>query len=294
MMNKNVTLLVCVVSLCLTGLVACSSGGGGGGGFFGEDLTDDPLALLAAEAAGHTTAGMEIVLLGAGLLTEIPLGELPAEAVEIAEVAINELLSDCVTAELLEGSNGLSLEFASGGCGIPGTNVQLEGGFAFSTDAEEETATWGLGFDAFKVAGVEVDGALEVTIEQSEKLDYTFDELSVVSSSQDIEIDAFGNLTTNSEHTRVSFDGDSTLNLNGDTFSLEVDDLNRSFLTDCFPETGTITVDLTSEDGDDFTASIVFEDDALGLDSDDSGIVRVTIDGEDHVAELPSRNCSGF
>ena len=274
-------------------LVAC--GGGGGGGLFGEELTDDPEALQAAETGGHATAGLEIVLLGAGLLTELPLGQLPEEAVQVAEVAINELLSSCVTAEAItEGGTGLSLEFSASGCGIPETKVLLKGGLSFQTEATEETDTWGVAFDSFEVAGVEVDGAIEATILQGEKLDYEIDALQVASSSRDIEVDSAGSLTTNSAHTRVTFDGQGALVLDGDTFAVEVDNIDRSFITDCFPETGTIRVTITPAEGEAFDATLAFEDDALGLDSDDSGLVRVTLKGEEHVAKLPSRNCTGF
>jgi hypothetical protein len=291
-MTHSKPLLFCL-SLSILLLTAC--GGSGGSSLFDVDLTDDANALLVAETGGHTTAGLEIVLLGAGLLTEVPLGELPEEAVQVAETALNTLLSDCLTAEVLtDGGTGLSLQFDDSGCGIPKTNVSLKGGFSFQTDSTEATDTWALGFDQFEVAGVEVDGDLEVTIEASEKLDFSIDFLSIVSSSQNIELDTSGSLTTNSAHTKVTFDGKGSLDLDDDTFEVEATNINRSFITDCFPEAGSISVSFTSDDGEVQQATLAFEDDGLGLDSDDSGLVRITLNGEEHIAELPSRNCSGF
>lgn len=283
------------LSLSLLALWVGGCGGGGGGGLFGVDLSDDPDALQAGRTAGNVSAGLEVILTGAGLLTEVPLGMLPAEAVQVASDGLNELFESCLTATpITEEGTGLSVSFAQGGCGIPTTNIQLQGGFSFQTTATEETSQWGASFTSFEVAGVAIDGAVDIEIQQGESLDYTIDELSVNYSGEPIMIDSQGTVNTNAGHTEIVFSGQGAVTYGGNTYSVEITNLNRHLTTDCYPETGTLRVGVTTAGGQSIMASVSFDDSGLGLDSDDSGVVQVSVNGKDHNVQLPARNCSGF
>lgn len=286
--------VVCVVSALALWVTACG-GGGGGGGLFGADLTNDPDALTAADSAGTLSGGLEVVLIGAGLLTKVPLGQLPEEAVQAASSALNELLEGCLTADTIQGdATGLSVTFGAGGCGIPATNVQLAGGFAFQTSATETTDTWSMTFNQFNAAGLAVDGSATVTVEPDTRLQYEMSDLSVVSSSRDIRVDGTGDLVTNSGLDELTFTGQGAVTYNGATYSADLVNVNRHLVSDCYPETGTITLGFTSTSGATVSATITFDDSQLGLDSDDTGQVSVVIDGVTHTAQLPARNCTGF
>lgn len=71
-------------------------------------------------------------------------------------------------------------------------------------------------------------------------------------------------------------------------------DVSRALATDCYPESGSVEVTFADDAGDDRLAVITFEDSPLGLASDDSGKVNVTLDGHDHIVSLPPRGCVGL
>lgn len=288
----HLTLLGLAAALAL--LSACGGGVGSSLGLGDREVTSDPDALLAAQVAGNATAGMESALAGVGLLTEIPLGQLPDEAVQIASSALNELFSSCLAVTPITGeSTGLTIAFAQDGCGLPKTNLALRGAFSFETGSSEAGDRWAMRFEQFLIAGIGVSGGLEAQILQGEKLDYNIDALQVDYGSDPIAVDAIGSLTTNGAHTDILFTGQGAVTFSGDTYAMEITDLDRHFTSDCFPEAGTVSVSFPGATGQ-TTATIAFDDSNLGLDSDDSGLVYVRLNGAEHVAELPSRLCSGF
>ncbi len=140
-----------------------------------------------------------------------------------------------------------------------------------------------------------VDGDIDVDVASGAALDFAIDELNVQYGGRQLLVDSMGDLDTNSAHTDFTFSGQGAITWGGSTYGMTIANVERHMSTDCYPESGTITVMVTSaEDGKEFEATISFEDDALGLDSDDTGLVYVTLNGEQHTAKLPSRTCTGF
>ncbi len=269
---------IAVMSLCA--LAGCHAG-----------VSDDPGAERAAAAAGRTASALEALSVVASILDELPAGAPPDEAVAAANVALEAAFLGCAEITVLAGDTiGLWLSFPGNGCSIPLTGLDLRGAFSFETTSMEETSTWAVSFDRLVVLDVAVDGAVWVRIEEGRRVVYEIADLVVNTGEAEIRLDGEGVVVTDPLLSDVLFDGNGRVGLDGESFAFEVDDLSRKLRGDCYPESGRISVSVLSRFGLVVSAEVDFED--RGLDSDDSGLVRVTLLGEEHVARLPERACA--
>lgn len=289
-LNKRGFVLFCVCAVLIPSLSGCEAAND----LITGETTSDPQALLVAEIAGHGSAGLETALIGAGLLTEIPAGTIPTEALAVVEVALNTLISNCLTFEAISGiSSGFDIKFADGGCGIPLTNFKLQGGFKFETLATDTTSEWIINFTQFQVAGVSVNGLINITTKDKTALDFNIVNLDVAYNSFSAKIPVLtGSLTTENSHTDITFNGAGSVIYKDVTYAFVAKDLERHTKTDCYPEKGALSVTITGADGKETAAAIAFDD--LVLDSDDTGKVSITYSGTTHTAKLPSRICDAF
>jgi hypothetical protein len=293
-MYRRWLMVACWVSLVT--LTAGLSGCEGANDLITGALTTNPDALKAAEVGGNATAGLEVALIGAGLLTELPAGQLPSEALSVAEAALNGLISDCLTFQAIDGvagvGTGFDIQFASGGCGIPATNINLKGGLKVTTLATDTTSSWFIGFTQFEVAGVFIDGTINVEVKDKTSLSFDIVDLDASYSGSAVKVSLKGDLTTNTAHTDVTFSGAGAVVYGGTTYAFTATNIERHTTSDCYPEKGALSLTIITADGKETSAGIAFSD--LVLDSDDSGKVYVTLNGEQHTAKLPARLCTGF
>lgn len=141
--------------LSLSGTLLFACGGA-------EEVPED--ALLAAEAAGHFTAGLETASIAGGLITELPSEEPANEAVEVAASVLDELLGSCASIEATAGeATALLLDFGSSGCAFLETPLVFYGAVSYQTAEDGIVETWTVEFDAFQVGDVTLDGVITMT-----------------------------------------------------------------------------------------------------------------------------------
>ena len=272
------------LSLSITLLVAC-----------GGDAAVPEEALLAAEAAGHFTAGLETASIVGGLITEFPAADPADEAVEVAASVLDELLGSCASIEASTGeTTALLLDFGSDGCGFLETPLVFYGAVSYQTTEEGLVETWTIAFDDLQIGDVTLDGAVTMTQVLGLTAGFELADLTVSYGDVELSLASTGGLQTTDSHLEVGFSASGSFTWADRSWSLEAVDVSRSLLTDCYPETGIVEVSFADDAGDDRLAVITFEDSQLGLDSDDSGKVSVTLDGEEYVVTLPSRGCVGL
>ena len=254
-------------------------------------ITDDPGALRAAAAAGRTASALEALAVAASLLAEIPRNVTPDEAVAAANTTFEAAFLGCAEVRVMTGeTTGLWLTFPGDGCSIPLTGVDLAGSFSFETTSIDETSTWTVSFDGLQILDVSIDGAVTVVIEDNRRVLYDVEDLNVAYGDAMVYLDGRGAVITDPLLSDVVFDGDGTIVYDGDTFAFDVENLSRKLAGDCYPERGTVSVNVRTSQGLVARATVEFHD--RGLDSDDSGLVTVMLQGEEHVAPLPERACA--
>lgn len=249
-------------------------------------------ARLAAEAAGHFTAGLETASIVGGLITEFPTADPADEAVETAATVLNELLGSCASIEASAGeTTALLLDFGSDGCAFLETPLVFYGAVSYQTTEEGLVETWTVEFDDLQIADVTLDGAITMTQILGLTAGFELAELSVSYGDVEVSLSSTGGLQTTASHLEVGFSASGSFTWADRSWSLEAADVSRALATDCYPEAGSVEVSFADEAGDDRLAVVTFEDSQLGLDSDDSGKVTVSLDGEEHVVTLPPRGC---
>jgi hypothetical protein len=272
---------------CLSGfllLTACKGG---------SDVPDD--IRLAAEAAGHFSAGLETTTIVAGLMTEFPAEEPADVAIETAADVLDSLLGSCadVTATTGDETN-LTLDFGDDGCDFLQTPLALYGAVSYQTSEDGLVSSWTITFDQLQISGVTLDGSITVTKVLGLTANFELDNLMISYDNIMIDLTSSGGLQTVDSHLEVGFSASGSFTWADQIWSLEAVDVSRQLTTDCYPESGAINVSFLDAGGADSLAVIRFIDSQLGLDSDDSGEVEVTVDGESYTVQLPERACTGF
>ena len=270
--------------LSMTLLVGCGGG---------EAVPED--ALLAAEAAGHFTAGLETAAIVGGLITEFSTEDPADEAVEAAAAVLDELLGSCASIEATAGeSTALLLDFGTDGCAFLETPLVLYGAVSYQTTETGVVETWTIAFDALQIGDVTLDGAITMTQVLGLTAGFELADLTVSYGDVSLNLTSTGGLQTSASHLEVGFSASGSFTWADRSWSLDAVDVSRALLTDCYPEAGVVEVRFADDAGAERLAVVTFEDRQLGLDSDDSGKVAVTLDGEEHVVTLPSRGCIGL
>ena len=271
-----------LAALLLTG---CSGGG--------IDAPDD--VVLAAESAGHFTAGLETASIMAGLMTEFPADEPADAAIETAASVLDSLLGSCadVTTETGD-ATGLSLDFGDDGCSFLETPLVFYGEVSYLTTEDGLVEAWTIAFDQFQISDVTLNGSITVTQILGLTAGFDLDALTVSYGGVELSLSSTGGLQTVDSHLEVGFSASGSFTWSDRTWSLEAIDISRHLTTDCYPEAGLVEVSFVDDGGVDRLAVVEFIDDQFGLDSDDSGEVQITMDGLEYFVQLPSRSCIGL
>ncbi|HEV8325097.1 MAG TPA: hypothetical protein VG389_26010 [Myxococcota bacterium] len=257
----------------------------------GRKVTNDPDAVRAAAVAGHTDRALEGIAVAASLLADVPPAALPQDAVVVARDVLNVLFLGCADIEIFTGTTaGLTIAFPDGGCRVPLTGVALQGTLTFTATTADDSSTWSLVLEDFVVPEFQGDGAVTVVILEGRSVTYDVEDLWVSVAGVEVTLNGAGVVYSAAGSRDVVFDGSGQVGYDGNTYGFDVDALSRRPSRDCYPESGRITVSLRLENGLDASATVDFKDHG-GLDTDDSGLVKVTIEGRSLTAALPERAC---
>ena len=258
----------------------------------------EPRMVAAAQETGDAMLALEGAMLGLGLLTDVEPGRTPAETFQLAGAVINATFHGCAVATPLAGGrSGLRVQFAAAGCGLPDTGARFRGALALELPALGGVGEYRVAFERFAVGGdLLLDGSAAVRFVDRSRLSYRLEGLGASVAGHTLTLDSRGDLTSGRAHTVATFDAVGSVTLDGVARALDVRELQRDLVGDCYPQRGAVTLDLPAAGtaGLRSRASVTFDDSEAGLDSDDTGLVWMTVDGRRETVQLPARACAAL
>jgi hypothetical protein len=254
--------------------------------------TTDPTYVAAAAQLDQLLLGLEVTGVGIGFMAGREPGSVPSVTLPILETGFRQAFGGCATVSSNTMTGELSLDFAPGGCALPEASTRVSGGLTVRSMESMGTTTLGLAFRNFAITNAPtVNGSVTVRFIDGATLEGTFGDFSITQNgATPVRVDGSMRVSASRFNTIVTMNINGAATLAGRSLALRSQNLSRHLLADCFPESGTITIQVPSGAS---TADATFEfvDAETSLDSDDTGLAFLTIGGQQKVVQLAPRTC---
>ncbi len=254
--------------------------------------TTDPTYVAATAQLDQLLLGLEVTGVGIGFMAGREPGSVPSVTLPILEAGFRTAFGGCATTSSNTMTGELSLDFAVGGCALPEASTRVSGGLTVRSMESMGTTTLGLSFRSFAITDAPtVNGSVTVRFIDGSTLEGTFGDFSISQQgATPVRVDGSMRVTASRFNTIVTMNINGAATLLGRTVALRSQSLSRHLLADCYPESGTITIQVAS--GATTTdATFEFVDAETSLDSDDTGLAFLTIGGQKRVVQLARRTC---
>ena len=254
--------------------------------------TTDPTYVAAAAHLDQLLLGLEVTGVGIGFMAGREPGSVPSVTLPILETGFRQAFGGCATVSSNTMTGELSLDFAPGGYALPEASTRVSGGLTVRSMESMGTTTLGLAFRSFAITNAPtVNGSVTVRFIDGATLEGTFGDFSITQNgATPVRVDGSMRVSASRFNTIVSMNINGAATLAGRSLALRSQNLSRHLLADCYPESGTIAIQVPSS-ASTTDATFEFVDAETSLDSDDTGLAFLTIGGQQKVVQLAPRTC---